>query len=339
MTDVRALIDKPLAIGGKTIKNRLALAPMATVGNVAFRERVARFGGCGLMFMEMCNATLVPHENRRTSITFRWRNEELDTLVCQLFGSDPEVMARAARRIEAEGFFGVDVNFGCSVSVICKKNCGAALLKDPDRAVAIVSAIRKAVSIPVFAKFRTGWSPDPDPSVRLARRLEDAGADALTFHPRVAPDRRGRAPRWDHIRRVKEAVAIPVFGNGNVFDSADCRRMIEETGCDGVALGRIALVKPWIFATLTRGFVPEKDAYPRYLLDFLDGLEHHFDDRTALKMFKKNAIYFAANHTFGHAIWSRLIRADDTAQLRKNIRAVYADFPALSPRPNLNLMV
>jgi tRNA-dihydrouridine synthase len=248
-------------------------------------------------------------------------------------------MARAARRVEAEGFFGVDVNFGCSVSVICKKNCGAALLKDPDRAVAIVSAIRKAVSIPVFAKFRTGWSPDPEPAVLLARRLQDAGADALTFHPRVAPDRRGRAPRWDHIRQVKNAVTIPVFGNGNVFDAEDCRRMIEDTGCDGVALGRIALVKPWIFASLTRGFVPEQAAYPRYLLDFLDRLEHHFDGRTAVKMFKKNAIYFAGNHTFGHALWSRLIKADDSEGLRNNIRTLYTPFPSLSARPNLNLMV
>lgn len=339
MMNVRDYLNQPLNIGNRRIENRLAQAPMAVLGNVAQREMVARYGGCGLQFMEMCSARLVPHENRYKSMTFRWNDDELSTLVCQLFGSEPEIMAQAARRIEQEGFFGVDMNFGCSVAVICKKNCGAALLKDPKRAIAIVEAVRKAVSIPVFAKFRTGWSLDPTPAVDLAKGFESAGADGLVFHPRVAPDRRGRAPHWDHIRLVKEAVSIPIFGNGNVFDEEDCHHMIATTGCDGVALGRIALVKPWIFSMISKGFVPDEDLYQRHLYDFLDCLEKYFDSKTTVKMFKKTAIYYSANYTFGHAIWSRLIQADHPDGLRENIRKLYEAPPEIAKRPNMNLML
>lgn len=128
----------------------MVLAPMAGIGHVAFRELIAEQGGCALLFTGMCSAKAVPHENPAISMVFRWRTRELPFTVCQIFGSDPDDMARAARRIEKEGFFGVDLNFGCSVAAICKKGCGAALLKTPDQAVRIVAAVRQAVDIPVF---------------------------------------------------------------------------------------------------------------------------------------------------------------------------------------------
>ena len=337
--NVENWINRPLAIGNRTVKNRLALAPMAVLGNVALREMIADYGGCGLQFMEMCNARAVPNESRHASLTFRWRDEELPWLVCQLFGSDPETMARAARRIEEEGFFGVDINFGCSVAAICNKNCGAALMKDPELAGRIASAVRKAVSIPVFAKFRTGWSKDPAPAVDLARRFQDAGADALIFHPRVAPDRRGRAPLWDHIRLVKEAVSIPVFGNGNVFDGSDCKTMVEATGCDGVALGRIAVVKPWIFSEMACGFTPDPGIYERHAYGFLDLLTARFEPHIAVKLFKKSALYFSANFKFGHSIWTGLIKGDQPEHIRENIRRLFESRPEISPRPNMNLML
>ena len=131
---------------------------MAQLGNIAFRELLARSGGFGLMFTEMCGAKRILHENRFVSPYFRWRDEELPWLVCQIFGNDPAIMADAARRIEDEGFFGVDINFGCAASSICRQMGGAALLKDPVLATRIVREIRRAVRIPVFVKFRTGWA-------------------------------------------------------------------------------------------------------------------------------------------------------------------------------------
>lgn len=338
---VSALLKKPLKVGGRVVENRLCLSPMAGLTHIAFRELVALHGGCGLLFTEMCNAKSVPHENRHVSTVFRWRDEELGQLVCQLFGSDPKCMARAARRVEKEGFFGVDINFGCSVAAIWKKNCGAALLKDPSHAVRIVAAVRKSVSIPLFVKFRTGWQDDvrpaPETAVELAKRFEDAGADALTFHPRLAPDRRSRSPRWDYIARVKEAVSIPVFGNGNVFDEHDCRKMLEETGCDGVALGRIAIAKPWLFSVLTEGMTPASDIYRKCALKIARLLSQHFDPVTAVKRFKKFAVYFSANFSFGHTLYHKLCRAETMAEIEENIDRLFDNCPAVTSKPNLSI--
>ena len=252
--DLQSILTKCLTIGNKIISNRLFLAPMAGLGHVAFRELVDHFGGAGLLFTGMCSARAVPHENPAISPVFRWRREELPRLVCQIFGPDPTSMALAARRIEEEGFFGVDLNFGCSVAAICKKGCGAQLLKTPKVAAAIVKEVREAVSIPVFVKFRTGWSNDPGFAAEMARRFQDNGADLLVFHPRVSPDRRSRPPVLEHIARVREAVSIPVFGNGNLFDRSDAVNMLTRTGCHGLSIGRMAVARPWIFASWTRGF-------------------------------------------------------------------------------------
>ncbi|MCK5310633.1 MAG: tRNA-dihydrouridine synthase family protein, partial [Desulfobacteraceae bacterium] len=243
--------NKSIEVGGKTIENRLFLAPLAGLGHVALRELISEFGGAGLLFTGMCNARAVPHENPEVSHVFKFRQQELPNLVCQIFGSDPLDMAKAAKRIEQEGFFGVDLNFGCSVTAICKKGCGAALLKTPDLAAKMVEKVKSAVSIPVFVKFRIGWEEDIAMVESTTRKFENAGADLLVFHPRVSPDRRTRPPKWEYIKIVKKAVSIPVFGNGNILDHADMERMVAETSCDGISIGRLAIAKPWIFAKWT----------------------------------------------------------------------------------------
>lgn len=332
-------LNRPLAIGCKTIPVRMVLAPMAGLGHIAFRELVSEFGGFGLLFTGMCSAKAVPQENPKISRVFTWRPAELDYLVCQIFGAEPESMARAAQRIEAEGFFGVDLNFGCCVAAICKKGCGAALLKTPDLAAKIVASVRQAVSCPLFVKFRTGWENNPDFAAEMARRFEDAGADALTFHPRVAPDRRNRPPRWDIITRVKEAVSIPVFGNGNLFDLDDGIKMMDQTSCQGLSLGRMAVARPWIFAQWTKGFVPGKEIYYTTALRLAQLLALHYEDHFALKMFKKAAPYFCANFKFSQAILKKLIRAENMADIHENIQVLLKDFPETLDKPNLSLFV
>jgi nifR3 family TIM-barrel protein len=287
----------------------------------------------------MCSARAVPHENPAVSTVFTWRREELDSLVCQIFGSEPHSMALAARRIASEGFFGVDLNFGCSVAAICKKGCGAALLKTPDLAAEIVAAVRQAVTCPVFVKFRTGWENNPQFAADMARRFEDAGADALTFHPRVAPDRRNRPPRWDIITRVKQAVSIPVFGNGNLFNTVDGINMIDQTTCQGLSLGRMAVARPWIFAQWTQGFVPKEDIYHVTALRLAHLLSRHYDDHFAVKMFKKFAPYFCANFKFSNAILKKLIKAHTMAEICTNIDRLLADPLETLKTPNLTLFV
>ena len=335
-TKLADILNRPLDIGNTRIEKRLVLAPMAFIGNAAFRQLVQNFGGYGLLFTEMCSARRIPNENRHRSTYFRWRDAELSRLVCQIFGSDPMDMAAAAQRIEAEHFFGVDINFGCSEVSICRQNCGAAILKSPQLAARIVSEVRRAVSIPVFVKYRIGWKDNPRMAIDMARRFQDAGADALTFHPRIAPDRRSRPPKWQYIGMVKQAVDIPVFGNGNVFDQNDCLKMVETTGCDGVAIGRMAIARPWLFAEWTDGYQSDSEIYLESALRLAGLLEVHFDQARALRRFKKFGFYFSANFKFGHTLFSSLQRAATMAEAKEFLHRFFEQPPETVSRPNLN---
>jgi tRNA-dihydrouridine synthase len=204
-------------------------------------------------------------------------------------------------------------------------------------AAAIVKAVRRSVSIPVFVKFRTGWQDSPLPAVDLARRFEAAGADALTFHPRVAPDRRSRPPRWEYIGCVKQAVSIPVFGNGNVFSRADCIKMLSMTGCDGIALGRLAVARPWVFSEWANGLSVGPNIYGVTALRLADLLPLYFDEVRAVRRFKKFALYFAANFRFGHALYTRIFNAADMEAIRSILGSFFKTPPDLTMRPNMNL--
>ena len=309
---------------------------MSYVGNVAFRQLLAGFGGDGPLFSEMCSARRVPSENPRISTHFRWTEQERPRLVCQLLGKNPGRMAEAARRVEQEGLFGVDINFGCSATMVCRRNTGAAVLKEPRLAQDIVAAVRNAVKLPLWVKFRTGWEDDPQYPLDLARRFEDAGANALTFHPRVAPDRRSRQPKWAYIANVKEAVNIPVFGNGNVFSEQDCLRMLNSTGCDGVSLGRLGIARPWVFGQWTGIFKPGGSVYYDTVRGLLDLLPSHFDAKNALGRFKRFCYYFAANFRFGHTLFSQIQNAPNLGATAQAIDSFFRQTPELTNTPNLN---
>lgn len=338
MTDSFAeYVNRPLVVGNRTISGRLVLAPMTHLGNIAMREVLASFGGYGLLFSEMCAAARILHENRGESDMFRWREQELPHLVCQIVGSDPAAMAAAARTVQDAGFFGIDINFGCAAAAICRRQRGAALLKRPALAAAIVEAVRRAVSMPLFVKYRTGWQDSPRAAVELARRFEACGADALTFHPRVAPDRRSRPPRWEFIGLVKQAVSIPVFGNGNVFSRTDCIDMLALTGCDGIALGRMAVARPWVFAQWAKGFSAPPEIYADTALRLADLLPLYFDEVKSVRRFKKFACYFAANFRFGHSLYTRIFSAPDMQAIRAILESFFQTPPDLTRGPNMNL--
>ena len=334
--DLTQYLRQPLKIGTKSIENRLVLAPMSFLGHIAFRELLSRYGGYGLLFSEMCSAKAIPSENRFISPYFRWRDEERSRLVCQIFGDNPRDMAKAARRIENEGLFGVDINLGCSNTRICRRNCGAALLKKPALAAAIVASVREVISCPLTVKYRTGWKDDPGAAVRLARRFEDAGADALIFHPRVAPDRRSRPPKWAYIGLVKQAVSIPVFGNGDVFDRTACSKMIAETGCDGVAIGRMAVARPWIFAEISGDLETKRELFLDAAVQLIRLLEIHFDPVRAIKRFKRFSFYFCANFRFGHGLYSRILNATELGDIEMILNAFFDQSPDIAQRPNMN---
>ncbi|WP_226992326.1 tRNA dihydrouridine synthase [Desulfatibacillum aliphaticivorans] len=338
-TDLKIFLNSPLAIGGKTIANRLILAPMAGLTHIAFREVMALYGGYGLLYTGMAGAKSVPHENPKVSTVFSWREKELDHTVCQIFGSVPETMAKAAERIEAEGFFGVDINCGCSARAICRFDSGAALLAKPDLAAQVVRAVRKAVNIPVIVKFRTGWKDDPAHAVSMARLFCDEGADALIFHPRVAPDLRTRPPKWEYIGLVKDAVKVPVFGNGNVISLDDAAKMLSMSGCDGVALGRIALAQPWIMAQWSQGMKPALEDYKTAGAAMASFCAKRFEPRTAFLRFMKFSPYYCANFQFGHALHKRLFAAKEIDNIIPVLENFFQSDPPLNKRPTPGLFV
>jgi tRNA-dihydrouridine synthase B len=337
-SELSVLLNHPLKIGTRTIPNRLVLAPMTFLGHVAYRQLLAELGGCGLMFSEMCSAGRIPQENRRSSPYFRWRDAEAGHLAIQIVGNKAERMALAAQRIQDEGLWGVDVNLGCSTTAICKHNQGAALLKDSRAALELVRRVREAVTCPVTVKFRTGWEDDPRIPVEFARGLEDVGVDALTFHPRVAPDRRNRPPRWEYIARVKAAVSIPVFGNGDVFDVEDCLRMLRTTGCDGVALGRIAIARPWLFRQWVHDTDPPTTVCKDASLRLCALLQHYFDFKSALRRYQRYAPYLASNFAFGNTLFNRLRNAADFSAIEAALEIFFRNDPQLRCRPNLNFL-
>ncbi|SKA72419.1 putative TIM-barrel protein, nifR3 family [Paucidesulfovibrio gracilis DSM 16080] len=339
---LRRLLHRPLSLRGRVAGNRLWLAPMAGLGHVALRSVIDDLGGCGLLFSEMCTARGLDTENRRSSPTFRWRDAEAQRLVVQISGGDPGEMAAAAGRIAREGLCGVDVNMGCSATALTKRGAGAALLREPERAFAVVRAVRQAVDrvnpdLPVLVKFRTGWQPDPEPACEMARVLVEAGADALVFHPRVAPDRRTRPAVWEHIGLVAGAVDVPVLGNGDVQTPGDCLRMLEETGCAGVSVGRMAVARPWLFASWTLGREFGPSVYRETALAVLNALERYFDPQRAVKRYRKFAVYLAANFRYGHALVSQLTRGASLNDFRNSVHTLLCDDLPLSHRPSTHL--
>jgi tRNA-dihydrouridine synthase len=209
-------------------------------------------------------------------------------------------------------------------------------LKNPDLATSIAAAVRKAINCPLTVKFRTGWKDDPQLAVQLAKGFEDAGADALTFHPRVAPDRRSRPPKWAYIGLVKQAVSIPVFGNGDVFDRSDCIRMLNATACDGIALGRMAIARPWIFAEFLGHLQTHPEIFREAALELIRLLVTHYDTIPAIKRFKRFSFYFCANFRFGHALYTRILNATEMSQIETIVRRFFEKPPDIHSRPNMN---
>lgn len=252
---------KPVRIGPVRIDPPLFLAPMAGQTNHAFRRLVREMGGCGLVCTELISSLAIHYKSQRTFQMFDWNDFERPVAV-QLFGADPAVMAEAAQMVESRGADIVDINMGCWVPKVAKGGAGAVLLRDVCTAARVVEACVNAVKIPVTVKIRTGWTPEEVTAVPFARAAADCGVQAIAVHARTASQGFSGLPDWSIIRQVKEAVGdrIPVIGNGDVVDTATFLQMLEETGCDGVMIGRAALGNPWIFRSilqeLTTGEAP-----------------------------------------------------------------------------------
>ncbi len=228
------------------------LAPMAGITDTVFRRFIKRLGGCGLIMTEFVSSEGMVRRNFRSERYLHYAEEERP-ISAQIFGADPDHLADAARMIEDLGFDLVDLNLGCPAKKVVKCG-GSGLLRDLTLLEKIIRKIRAVVSIPFTIKFRSGWSEDEIVAVQVAHLAEECGVDALAVHPRTRLQGYSGRARWEIIREVKDAVRIPVIGNGDVFSPPDALALREQTGCDAVMIGRAAASNPWIFRQLAEFF-------------------------------------------------------------------------------------
>ena len=251
---------KQLKIGNVTLPNRYILGPMAGVTDLPFRV-LCKEQGAGLLCMEMVSAKAILYNNKNTESLLEIHPDE-QPVSLQFFGSDPKIMSEMAKRVEERPFDIMDINMGCPVPKVVRNGEGSALMKNPKLVYEIVSAMVKAIDKPVTVKIRKGFDDSCINAVEIAKIIEEAGAAAVAVHGRTREQYYSGQADWDIIRQVKEAVSIPVIGNGDVTSPQKAEELVKQTGCDGIMIARGAQGNPWIFSEMITyeetGTLPER---------------------------------------------------------------------------------
>ena len=302
---------KTLTIGNVVLDNPFILAPMAGVTDLPFRV-LCHEQGAGLVCMEMVSAKAIYYRNKNTEALMEIEPGERPVSL-QLFGSDPELMGEMARQIEERPFDILDINMGCPVPKVVNNGEGSALMKNPELVRKIVTSVVKAVQKPVTVKIRRGFDERHVNAVEIAKIIEDCGAAAVAVHGRTREQYYAGHADWDIIRQVKEAVSIPVIGNGDVVSAQTAEQMFDQTGCDGIMVARGARGNPWIFRELAAWYrgepipaAPGMEEVRQMLLRQADLLVKYKGEYTAIREMRKHVAWYTAGFPHSSKLRARV---------------------------------
>jgi tRNA-dihydrouridine synthase B len=322
-----------MKIGPYAFPGNVALAPMAGVTDLPFR-RLCRRLGAGSATCEM----LTSDTRLWSSAKIRRRLDhrgEIEPVIVQIAGADPAMVAEAARAAVARGAQIIDINMGCPAKKVCNRQAGSALLRDAELVARILATAVAAVAVPVTLKIRTGWAPDQRNGVRIARIAEEAGIQALAVHGRTRACRfRGHA-EYETIRRIKQAVSIPVIANGDIDSPAKAVRVLEFTGADGIMIGRAAQGRPWLFREIVHRLQSGRDLAPPTMTEVRDIMLAHLDDlysfygeRCGVRVARKHLSWYCRGRPETEPLRYHLVRAEQAAEQLRLANMILDQAPA-----------
>lgn len=319
-----------IQIGNVALDNQLILAPMAGVSDLPFRL-LCREKGAGLVCMEMVSAKAIYYNNKNTQELMEIHPSEKPVSL-QLFGSDPVIISEMAKRIEDRPFDILDLNMGCPVPKVVNNGEGSALMKDPALVEKIITQTVKAIKKPVTIKIRKGFSEQTVNAVEIAKIAEGCGAAAVAVHGRTREQYYTGVADWDIIRQVKEAVSIPVFGNGDVTDALSAQAMLLETGCDGVMIGRAARGNPWIFSEIDHYLKTGEKAPAKTYEEVREVILRHAKmeleykgEYTAVREMRKHIAWYTAGYPNSAALRREINTMESFEQLEEAVRNIFSE--------------
>ena len=325
---------KQLQIGNVTLENNLILAPMAGVTDLPFRL-LCKEQGAGLLCMEMVSAKAILYKNRNTEELLSIDERE-HPVSLQLFGSDPKIMGEIAKQIEERPFDILDINMGCPVPKVVNNGDGSALMKNPILAGQIIESVVKSIKKPVTVKIRKGFDEEHINAVEMAKIAQESGASAIAVHGRTREQYYSGKADWDIIRQVKEAVSIPVIGNGDILTAADVIRMGEWTGCDGFMIARGAEGNPWIFKQILHYFETGEELPKPDLAEVTEMMLRHArmqiafkGEYTAIREMRKHAAWYTAGYKNSSKLRAKVCEVETYEELEKLFQEAWKTYECL----------